>query len=107
MVVTTSSQSFQIMVKKNEKNMAYPWTDFQKERNLWNKERVKRLDFINKRLREQQDARQAINNAEDGMREYYRVFGRKIKPLPKEPVFSDFYHPSESQKKEEMTFVIL
>ena len=62
--------------------------DFQKARDEWNKERVKRLDFINKRLREQQDAKQAITNLEDGMREYYQVFGQKIKPLPKEPVFS-------------------
>ena len=61
--------------------------EFQKARDKWNKERVKRLDFINKRLREQQDARQAISNLEDGMREYYRVFGRRIKPLPKEPVY--------------------
>ena len=35
------------------------------------------------------------------------VFGRKIKPLPKEPVFTDYYHPSESQKKGEMAFIIL
>ena len=45
--------------------------EFQKDRDEWNKERVKRLDFINKRLREQQDAKQAISNLEDGMREYY------------------------------------
>ena len=37
--------------------------EFQKARDKWNKERVKRLDFINKRLREQQDARQAISNS--------------------------------------------
>ena len=65
---------------------------------------VKRLDFINKRLREQQDAKQAITNLEDGMREYYRVFGRRIKPLSPQPKFTDFYHPSESQKKGEMAF---
>ena len=81
--------------------------DFQKARDEWNKEQVKRLDFINKRLREQQDAKQAISNLEDGMREYYQVFGRRIKPLPKEPVFSDYYHPSESQKKGEMAFIVL
>ena len=42
--------------------------DFQKAKNEWNKERVKRLDFINKKLREQQDARQAITDRKDGMR---------------------------------------
>ena len=50
----------------------------QKTRDEWNKESVKRLDFINKRLHEHQNAKQAISNLEDGMREYYRVFGQKI-----------------------------
>ena len=57
--------------------------EFQKDRDYWDKERLKRLDFINKKLREQQDAKQAITDLEDGMREYYQVFGQKIKPLPK------------------------
>ena len=73
--------------------------EFQKARDEWNKERVKRLDFINKRLREQQDARQAIIDLKDGMREYYQVFGQKIKPLPKKPVLTDFYHPSRRSKE--------
>ena len=59
------------------------------------------------RLREQQDARQAISNLEDGMREYYRVFGKRIKPLGPEPVFSDFYNPSEDQKRGEIFFIVL
>ena len=82
--------------------------NFQKDRDEWNKERLKRLDFINKRLRDQQHAKQAITDLEDGMREYYRVFGQRIKPLPKEPIFTDYYyHPSESQKKGKMAFIIL
>ena len=81
--------------------------NFQKARDRWNKERLKRLDFINKRLHEQQDAKEAISDLEDGMREYYRVFGQRIKPLPKEPVFTDYYHPSETQKKGEMAFIVL
>ena len=64
------------------------------------------MDFINKRLHEQQDARQAISNLEDGMREYYRVFVKRIKPLGPEPVFSDFYSPLENQKKEEIFFIV-
>ena len=39
------------------------------------------------------------------MLEYYRVFGKKIKPLPHEPKLSDFYHPSETQKNGELLFV--
>ena len=43
--------------------------NFQKARELWNKERVKGLDFINKGLRKQQDAKQAITDLKDDMRE--------------------------------------
>ena len=35
----------------------------QKERDEWNEDRMKRLDFINKRLREKSEARTYINNA--------------------------------------------
>ena len=41
------------------------------------------------------------------MLEYYRVFAKQIKPLPPEPELSDFYHPSETQKKNgELLFVV-
>ena len=67
---------------------------------------MKRLDFINKRLYEKNEARAYINNANEAMLEYYRVFAeKKIKPLPSEPQLSDFYHPSESQKNAELLFV--
>ena len=78
---------------------------FQRARDKWNENRIKRLDFINKRLREQNKARAYINNVDDAMLEYYRVFGKQIKPLPPEPQLSDFYYPSESQKNGELLFV--
>ena len=39
------------------------------------------------------------------MLEYYRVFAKKLKPLPPEPELSDFYHPSETQKIGQLLFV--
>ena len=39
------------------------------------------------------------------MLEYYRVFAKKIKPLPPKPQLSDFYHLSEAQKNVELLFV--
>ena len=66
---------------------------------------MKRLDFINKRLREKNDAKAFINNVDEGMLEYCRVFGKQIKPLPPEPELSDFYHPSETQKNGELLYV--
>ena len=66
---------------------------------------MKRLDFIKKRLHEKNEARAYINNANEAMLEYYRVFAeKKIKPLPSEPQLSDFYHPSESQKNGKLLF---
>ena len=66
---------------------------------------MKRLDFINKRVREKNEARVYINNIDRAMLEFYRVFVKQIKHLPPEPQLSDFYHPSESQKNCELLFV--
>ena len=76
----------------------------QRARDEWNRDRMKRLDFMNKRLREKNEARTYINNIDEVMLEYYRAFGKQIKPLPTEPQLSDFYHPSEAQKNDELLF---
>ena len=78
----------------------------QRARDKWNEDRMKRIDFINKRLREKNEAKAYINN-DEAMLEYYRVFAKKIKPLPPEPELSDFYHPSETQKNSELLFVVV
>ena len=62
----------------------------QRARDKWNEDHMKRLDFINKRLREQNKARGYINNTNEAMLEYYQIFAKKIKPLPPEPQLSDF-----------------
>ena len=72
----------------------------QRARDEWNRNRMKRLDFMNKRLLEKNETKTYINNVE-----YYRVFAKKIKPLPREPELSDFYHPSENQKNGELLFI--
>ena len=59
---------------------------------------MKRLDFINKRLREKNEERSYINNTDEALVEYYRVFAKQIRPFPPEPQLSDFCHPSENQK---------
>ena len=66
---------------------------------------MKRLDFINKRLRQKNESRAYINNVDEAMLEYYQVFSKQIKPMPPEPQLSDFYHPSEAQKNGELLFV--
>ena len=75
----------------------------QKARDEWSKDRMKR----NKRLREKNEARAYINNVNEAMLEYYRVFAKQINPLPPKPELSDFYHPSEDQKNGELLFVVV
>ena len=43
----------------------------QKARDQWNKDRMKRLDFINKRLRGKNEERAYIKNVDDAVLEYY------------------------------------
>ena len=52
--------------------------ELQKDRDKWNQECLKRLDFINKRLRDKKEARDYIGNLDSAMLEYYRVFGVKL-----------------------------
>ena len=66
---------------------------------------MKRLDFINNRLREKKEARAYINNVDEAMLEYYPVFAKQIKPQPPKSQLSDSYHPSECQKDGELLFV--
>ena len=80
--------------------------NFQKDRDEWNEESQKRLDFNSTRLLKQEHAKQAITDLKYDNREYYQLFGKRIKPLPPERVSIDYYNPSESQKKGEMAFII-
>ena len=57
----------------------------QRTRDEWDRYRMKQLDFINKRLREKNEARAYINNVDEAIVEYYRLFAKQIKPLPSEP----------------------
>ena len=79
----------------------------ERARNEWNKDRKKRLDFINKRLHEKNEARAYINNVDEAMLEYYQVFAKQIRPLPPEPELSDFYHLPEAPKNSELLFVVV
>ena len=53
----------------------------QRARDKRNEDRMKRLDFINKRLRGANKARTYINNVDQAMLECYRMFAKQIKPL--------------------------
>ena len=57
----------------------------QRARDEWNKDRMKRLDFINKSLSDKNEARVYINNVDETVLEYYQVLGKQIRLLPPEP----------------------
>ena len=53
----------------------------QRGRDQWNEDRMKRLDFINKIVCEKNKARAYINNVDEAILEYSRVFAKHIKPI--------------------------
>ena len=79
----------------------------QKEQIEWQQKRQERIDFINKQLMLEKKAQVKFTELEDAMREYYSVFGERLKPLPPEPVLSDFYTPSDDQHERELAFITL
>ena len=50
----------------------------QRARDKRHEDRIKRLHFINKRLREKNEAKAYINNVDEAILEYYCVFGKKL-----------------------------
>ena len=76
----------------------------QRARDEWNRDGMKRLDVINKKLLERNEARAYIKDVDEAMLEYHRVFAKELKPLPPEPELSDFHHHSEVQKNGELLF---
>ena len=82
--------------EENHKRHDLKEEELQRAGDKWNEGQMERLDFFSKRIREKNEARAYINNVDDAILEYYRVLAKKIKLLPPEPQFSDFYHPSET-----------
>ena len=72
------------MVQKNAKRHDPALERIQRARDEWNRDRMRRLDFINKRLHEKNEAKTYINNVDEAMIEYYGIYAKKIKPLPPE-----------------------
>ena len=78
----------------------------QKDRNSWIKERQQRLDFINQQLQRERHAEHTFTEVDNAMDAYYIATDKKLPPLRSKPVLSDFYHPSDQQKNNEILFII-
>eukprot|EP00745_Piridium_sociabile_P027439 TRINITY_DN441_c0_g2_i6.p3 TRINITY_DN441_c0_g2~~TRINITY_DN441_c0_g2_i6.p3 ORF type:complete len:136 (+),score=12.20 TRINITY_DN441_c0_g2_i6:1137-1544(+) len=74
--------------------------------NVYEKQRIEQLDFINERLKQQGHATYTFRNVDDAIKEYYLVTGENIEQS-KPPVLSDFYQPTEKQKVQEIVFIVI
>ena len=79
----------------------------QKAQIEWTDKCPQRIDFINNLLRLERKADTKFTELNDAMREYHEVFGHELPPLPREPVLSNFYTPTDEQHYRELRFIAL
>ena len=65
------------------------------------------INFINKQLRLERKVETKFIELNDAMRKYHEVFGHELPPLPREPVLSDYYTPTDEQHYRELGFIAL
>ena len=75
----------------------------------WAHKQQQRIDFINNQLRFERASETKFTEFNNAMREYHEVFGHEFRgaPLPREPVLSDFYTPTDEQHYRELEFIAL
>ena len=74
----------------------------------WAHKRQQTIDFINNNpFRLERKAETKFIELNIAMREYHEVFGHELSPLPREPVLSDFYTPTDEQHYRELGFIAL
>ena len=73
----------------------------------WTHKRQQKIDFINNQLRLEHAAETKFIELNEAMREYHEVFGHELPPLPREPVLSNFYSPTDEQHYRELGFIVL
>ena len=77
----------------------------------WAHKHQQRIDFINNQLRLERKAETKFTELNKAMREYHEVFGHELSgalpPLPREPILSDFYTPTDDQHYRELGFIAL
>ena len=78
----------------------------QHERDSWNEQRLKHIDFINEKLKAQGHAEKTFKNVDEAMQAYYVLTGEQLY-MPPEPQLSDFLHEDDkvSIQNTELTIV--
>ena len=72
----------------------------------WAHKLQQRINFINNQLRLKRAAETKFTELNDAMREYHEVFRHELPPLPRDPVLSDFYTPTNEQHYRELGFIV-
>ena len=80
---------------------------FQKAQIEWAHNHQQRIDFINNQLKLERKAETKFTELNEAMREYREVFGHELPPLPREPILSNFYTPTDEQHYRELGFIAL
>ena len=80
--------------------------ELQKANQEWNQKRLETLDFINSKIREKSEARDAFDDVDRALEFYNKTHSDGQLILPRRPVLSDFYKSSNQQNYNEI-FVTL
>ena len=81
--------------------------NLQHERDTWNEQRLARIDFINKKLKEQGHAEKTFRNVDEAMQSYYYLTGEQLEALPPEPQLSDFLHEDDNAAIQKIELVLV
>ena len=71
----------------------------------WAHKQQQQINFINNQLRLERKAETKFTELNNAMREHHEVFGHELPPLPREPVLSNFYTPTDEQHYRELGFI--
>ena len=72
---------------------------------VWAQKWQERIDLINKQLRLRRKAEANFEELKNAMREYHKVFGHQLLPLPQKQELSNFYAPSNKHHDRELAFI--
>ena len=73
----------------------------QRAQTEWTKTRQEQLDYIDNEIMKEHKAEKRFTDIDAAMQQYFLVTGGQLEPFSPNPVFSDFYVPSEDHHNHE------
>ena len=102
-----SNYLFSSMNNEDAKNRKKAREKLLKAKEEFEEKRISRLDFINEELKRHNHAVITFRDVESAMREYSEITGKQLPPFSDAPKLSQFYNPSDTQKRNEVLFIII